>query len=321
MQKQNISMSRFGTNQAVTPHQELQPPKMFVEPCHLWAKLNSNANDCCKCNFLPNVVLLPTSWILDLTSLFPCSFIEWTQYRSLFCCCCWKLSHWSWCAPFYWMFEWILSWKESRNVKVVFLCFTGFPVCLESGRKGCAGAETRTDEWYQLWKHSHLFFSFSSFPLAHALTTLTCTLQRYIDILFYLWKHLCTLFMCPRMSPSLKPCTVVKWIKGHLHSNRGVNPSLSSSQGSGVNRPRGRGALRAVWWDRTEAEGTVHAGICTRPRWVTNTHCISTLSPVLVVALVFTGSVNTEELMQRFKDGSSSASLSLVIVEGKCLAF
>lgn len=170
MQKQNISMSRFGTNQAVAPHQELQPPKMFVEPCHLWAKLNSNANDCCKCNFPPNVVLLPTSWIFDLTSLFPCSFIEWTQYRSLFCCCCWKLSHWSWCAPFYWMFEWILSWKESRNVKVVFLCFTGFPVCLESGRKGCAGAETRTDEWYQLWKHSHLFFSFSSFPLAHALT-------------------------------------------------------------------------------------------------------------------------------------------------------
>lgn len=37
-------------------------------------------------------------------------------------------------------------------------------------------------------------------------------------------------------------------------------------QGVGLHRSRGWRAFRALWWDRTETEGTLRAGVCARPR-------------------------------------------------------
>lgn len=48
-----------------------------------------------------------------------------------------------------------------------------------------------------------------------------------------------------------------------------LNHFYLSSQGTGVHRPWGWGALWTIRWDCTETEGAVPAGLCARPRWAT----------------------------------------------------
>lgn len=97
----------------------------------------------------------------------------------------------------------------------------------------------------------------------------------------------------------LYPCKIAHKIglRKPAFVNTSINSFLSSSQGSGVYCPWSRGALWAVWWDRTKTEGTVHAGVCARPRWVPKTHYNTLIHTPALTAVQTDNSLASKEAL------------------------